>query len=76
MDIYRTNIGYENIKLSLEPDYEKNRTVYTVTDMRRGHFNSETHEFETFVFETPCEAMAKYKELCAEFTAGHDTSTN
>lgn len=69
MRIACTSIGYESIALDINIDFEANSTVYAVTDMRTGHYRD--GRFDTYKFETPCEARDKYKELAAEFEAEH-----
>ena len=69
MEILRTCRGYESISLSLTPDYEGNRTIYKVVDMRCGHFKD--GKFDAYEYETPCEARAKYNELSEEFEAAN-----
>ena len=70
MELQRTTRGYESITLSMEPDYENDRTIYTVMDMRQGKFNHNLKgRFDTYYFTAPCEAMAMYERLSAEFEA-------
>lgn len=63
MELRRTMRGYETVILDVVPDFERNRTKYTVTDMREGHFRE--GRFDSYEYETPCEAKAKYEELAA-----------
>lgn len=74
MDLIRTIHGYESINLSMEPDYENNRTVYKVVDQRKGHYKD--GKFDTYEFETPCEAKAKFDELSDEFDEEHKAKKN
>ena len=72
MLIMRTCHGYESISLSVTPDYDSNRTIYKVVDMRKGKFgHNNPGAFDEYVFETPCEARAKYFELAEEFVAAN-----
>ena len=72
MELIRTCHGYESISLLMTPDYEGNRTIYKVVDMRNGKFgHNNVGAFDEYVFETPCEARAKYNELSEEFEAAN-----
>lgn len=73
IELKRCCHGYESISLEMSPDYENNRTLYTVTDRRRGKYNHIVKDdFDKYVYDVPCGANEKYEKLCAEFEAENE----